>query len=213
MEEALPRPGLRGISLNPSLPAGPRLRGRRWGRTGGHGCEPQAPFHGTPRDTGAQSRRSGEGAARDPSCCHGATARELLLVCPQQTQRMTSARGAQMPLPGSCRATTELGPAPRGPARGCAGGPCQGPGQDRRCGPALPRSQSRAGLTGSGQTERERPPAAQECTALISGSVRAWGGNSSPEFAFLSLLLTPALPWVEPRSPGSQVNQVAGTSK
>lgn len=98
-------------------------------------------------------------------------------------------------------------------ARDCGGGPCQGPRQDRGWGLALPRSQSQAGLTGSGQTGRERPPAAQECAALISGSLRAWGGNSSPEFAFLSLLLTPALPWVEPRSPGSQVNQVAGTSK
>lgn len=198
MEQALPRPGLRGISLNPSLPC-PRGPGDGdWGQTGGHGRRPQAASHGTPGDAGSA-------------------------VPPLQP---TPPGATVPPLRSCCSSVPKAGEVPEepkspflglrpgwGPARGCAGGPCQGPGRDRGCGPALPRCQSRAGLTGSGQTERERPPAAQECTALISGSLRAWGGNSSPEFAFLSLLLTPALPWVEPRSPGSQVNQVAGTSK
>lgn len=179
------------------------------GETGGRGCPLTAASTAPPGP-------GGQGAAPAPPVprchCPGAAAR-LSPTRPEHHKCPRSPNPPSWEPQGHDRAGASVqGPCPGLGAESWAGVRVTGPGRSgAAASPAplpVPSWSDRLGADG-----RERPPAAQECAALISGSLRAWGGNSSPEFAFLSLLLTPALPWVEPRSPGSQVNQVAGTSK
>lgn len=114
----------------------------------GAGGRPRLSASGPYMAQGAQSRRGAEGAAADPSCCRGATAQSCHSSVPNTPRAREVPEEPKSPFLGAAGLRPSRGQAPRGRARGCAGGPCQG------CGLALPRSQSRAGLTGSGQTEK-----------------------------------------------------------